>query len=375
MKVPPGIKVPHIGGLKAARRIIGRMVSPVRKPAGSPPGTLVHTGPRKVEDVSVHRLSYGPEAVHDASSVQLADILPEPETPGVHWINMDGLHEPGMLELLDTRFGVHRLVLEDVLSTNQRPKTEDYGRYFFVVLKMLAYDEETHSVTSEQVSMIVIDNLLFSFQERPGDVFDPVRRRLREGKGRIRGKGADYLAYALIDAVVDSYFAVLERIGDRIEDLEEQALIDASVETVHEIHNLRRETLILRRAVWPLRDALGPMYRGDIDQITPETRIFLRDVHDHAVQVIDTVESLREVLAAAMDLHLSSVSNRMNEVMKVLTIIATIFIPLSFFAGVYGMNFEYMPELSMPWAYPALWVFMTAIALAMLGYFKHKGWF
>ena len=366
---------PHIPGIRAARKVIGRVVNPVRKPAGSPPGTLIHTGPRKVEEVRVHRLSYGPDGLEERTGGELKELLPGPDDAGVHWVNVDGLHEPGMLDELDTRYGIHRLVLEDVLSTHQRPKTEDYGRYFFVVLKMLTFDEESRSVTAEQVSMIVMDGLLVSFQERPGDVFEPVRERLRHAKGRIRTKGVDYLAYALIDAVVDSYFTVLERIGDQIEELEVDALTDGGPATIHTIHELRRETLVLRRAVWPLRDALGPMYRGDMASVHEETRIFLRDVHDHAVQVIDTVESLRELLTAAMDLHLSSISNRMNEVMKVLTIIATIFIPLSFFAGIYGMNFEHMPELSMPWAYPTLLGFMAAMALGMLGYFKHKDWF
>lgn len=365
----------RLPGIGVARKVIGRVVSPVRKPAGSPPGTLIHTGPRKVEEVRVHRMSYGPHRLEERDGDELVPLLPGPEDTGVDWVNVDGLHRTDMLEELDARYGIHRLVLEDVLSTNQRPKTEDYGRYFFVVLKMLTFDEETHSVTAEQVSLIVMDGLLISFQERPGDVFDPVRERVRHAKGRIRSRGVDYLAYALIDAVVDSYFSVLERIGDEIEALEAAALTDDGTQIIHHIHELRRETLVIRRAVWPLRDALGPMYRGDMAGITEETRVFMRDVHDHAVQVIDTVESLRELLAAAMDLHLSNVSNRMNEVMKVLTIIATIFIPLSFFTGLYGMNFTHMPELSIPWAYPALLGFMSAIALGMVGYFKHKGWF
>ncbi len=379
MKAPQRPKVPHIAGLAAARRVIGRVVGPVRKPPGSPPGTLVHTGTRKVEQVHVSHMAYDAEELHESSGASLSEVLAAlPATPNasrVDWINVDGLHEPGLLESLDTRFGIHRLVLEDVLSTHQRPKTEDHGAYFFVVLRMLSFDENTGSVEAEQVSLIVTDRLLISFQERSGDVFEPVRERLRQAKGRIRSRGVDYLAYALIDAVVDGYFEVLEKIGDRIEELETLALTDASTDTVHAIHTLRREALVLRRAVWPLRDALGPMYRGDVSQVREETRVFLRDVHDHAVQVIDTVESLRELLSAAMDLHLSNVSNRMNEVMKVLTIIATIFIPLSFFAGVYGMNFEHMPELALPWAYPALLAFMASLALGMLGFFKHKGWF
>jgi magnesium transporter len=379
MKAPHGPKIPHIAGLAAARRVIGRVVGPVRKPPGSPPGTLVHTGTRKVEQVHVRHLSYDADELHETSGATLEEVLDAlpsaPDGPGVHWINVDGLHEPGLLEYLDTRYGIHRLVLEDVLSTHQRPKTEDHGSYFFVVLRMLSFDEKTASVEAEQVSLIVTDRILISFQERPGDVFEPVRERLRLAKGRIRSRGVDYLAYTLIDAVVDGYFEVLEKIGDQIEELETRALTDGTTDTMHAIHVLRREALVLRRAVWPLRDALGPMYRGDVAQVREETRVFLRDVHDHAVQVIDAVESLREMLSAAMDLHVSNVSNRMNEVMKVLTIIATIFIPLSFFAGVYGMNFEHMPELALPWAYPALLAFMAVLALGMLGYFKHKGWF
>jgi magnesium transporter len=376
MKVPkPGNKIPELTPLRTARRVIGRIVSPVRKPPGSAPGTLVHTGPRKVESIAVQRLTYGPDHLREDTGTEIEPLLPEPEPGTVCWINVDGLHDPSVLEHVGTRYGFHRLVLEDVLSTHQRPKVEDHRSYFFVVLKMLSYDEPTRTVSAEQVSLIVADGLLFSFQERPGDVLDPVRERLRHAKGRIRGRGSDYLAYALIDAIVDGYFAVLEKVGDRIEELEEQAIDDGSAETMHAIHQFRREILVLRRAVWPLRDALGPMYRGDIAQIGEETRVFLRDVHDHAVLVIDNVESLRELLSATMDLHLSGISNRMNEVMKVLTMIATIFIPLSFFAGVYGMNFEHMPELALPWAYPALLTLMAGIAFGMLAYFKRKRWF
>ncbi|MEX2466993.1 MAG: magnesium/cobalt transporter CorA [Gemmatimonadota bacterium] len=375
MKGPePGKKIPHLSPLVTARRVIGRVVSPVRKPPGSAPGTLMHTGPRKVESVYVQRMTYDERDLSEESGAQIEALLPQPEPGTVAWVNVDGLHDPSVLEHIGARYGFHRLVLEDVLSTQQRPKTEDHKAYFFVVLKMLSYDEATRTVAAEQVSLIVADGLLFSFQERPGDVFEPVRERLRQAKGRIRARGSDYLAYALIDAVVDSYFSVLESIGDQIETLEDQAFA-GSTDTIRTIHALRREIMILRRAVWPLRDALGPMYRGDIDQVADETRIFLRDVHDHAVLVIDTVESLRELVSAATDLHLSGISNRMNEVMKVLTMIATIFIPLSFFAGVYGMNFEHMPELALPWAYPALLAFMAAIAIGMLGYFKRKRWF
>jgi len=376
---PPSVdKLPPIPGVRAAgrvtRKLIGRVVRPARKPAGSAPGTLVHTGPRVAETVRVTRLRYGAGTLEEDAHDSLDDRLLEDDGASVVWLNVDGLHDASILDAIDVRFGVHRLVLEDVLSIHQRPKVEAYDGYFFAVVKMLDFDEESRCVTVEQVSFIVGERFLFSFQERSGDVFDPVRERLRGGKGRIRGRGVDYLAYALIDAVVDRYFLVLERIGDRIEQIEEEAMNGGSSATIHAIHDLRREILVLRRAVWPLRDALALMYRGDVEGIHEDTRLFLRDVHDHTVQVIDTIESLRELLSAAMDLHLSSVSNRMNEVMKVLTIIATIFIPLSFFAGVYGMNFEHMPELSWPWAYPALLGFMLVIALGMIGFFKRKDW-
>ena len=239
---------------------------------------------------------------------------------------------------------------------------------------MLSFEEETDTVLAEQVSFIVGERYLFSFQERYGDVFEPVRERLRDGRQRIRARGTDYLVYALIDAIVDRYFRILETIGDRIEELEAAVLQDPSIELMHRIHALKREVLVIRRAVWPLREALGQLYRGEIKHVTEETQLFLRDVYDHCVQVIDTVETLREVLSSTLDLYMSGVSNRMNEVMKVLTIIATIFIPLSFFAGLYGMNFEYMPELHVRWAYPTLLGAMAVTAGGMLWYFRRNGW-
>jgi magnesium transporter len=269
---------------------------------------------------------------------------------------------------------VHRLALEDVLTPTTRPKVEDFETHYLVIMKMLSFDEETESIIAEQVSLIVGERYLFTFQERVGDVFEPVRERLRQSKGRIRSRGTDYLAYALIDAIVDSYYRILETVGDRIEEIEEAALGEPTMEVMRRIHNLKREMLILRRAIWPLREATGQLYRGEVPLVTPETQLFLRDVHDHCVQVIDTVETLREVLSGAMDLYMSGVSNRMNEVMKVLTIIATIFIPLSFFAGLYGMNFDYMPELHVRWAYPVLLGGMATVAGGMLWYFHKKGW-
>jgi magnesium transporter len=327
-----------------------------------------------VEKAGIRLIDYDAKNIDEQTLTSIQDCYPFVDAPPVSWINVDGLHEVEIVEAVGDRFGVHRLALEDVLSPTQRTKVEEFDDHFLVIIKMLSFEPDTDSIIAEQVSLIVGRSYLFSFQERPGDVFEPVRERLRHGKGRLRTRGTDYLAYTLIDAIVDSYYRILETVGDRIEVLEEEALGEPTIDLMHRIHHLKREMLIVRRAVWPLRETLGQMYRGEVESITEETQLFLRDVYDHSVQVIDTVETLREVLSSTMDLYLSSVSNRMNEVMKVLTVIATIFIPLSFFAGLYGMNFSYMPELQVRWAYPALLTFMATIGAGMLWQFRRKGW-
>jgi len=353
---------------------MNRLVDRVNKASGSTPGALVHAGQRKVEQIRIRLIDYDADRIEERTLEGVDECFPFVDRPPVTWVNIDGLHDTSVAEAVADRFNVHRLALEDVLSPNQRPKVENYDDHYLVILKMLSFEAQTASIVAEQVSFIVGPRYLFSFQEVYGDSFEPVRERLRHGKGRIRSRGTDYLAYALIDAVVDNYFRILESMGDTIEDLEAAALGEPDISTLHRIHHLRREMLVVRRAVWPLREVLGQMYRGEIDLISEETQLFLRDVHDHAVQVIDTTETLREVLTGAMDLYLSGVSNRMNEVMKVLTIIATIFIPLSFFAGLYGMNFKYMPELGLRWAYPALLGFMGTVLVGMLWAFRRKGW-
>lgn len=365
-------KAKHV--LRKAPAVMGRIVRRVHKAPGSAPGTLVHTGAKKVEAVRMRLIEYDEEAVHERTLDKIEDCFGPAAAPPVSWVNIDGLHDVDVIEAVGKQFDIHRLALEDVLSPSQRPKVEEYDSHFLVIMKMISFDADDITVNTEQVSFIVGPTYLFSFQERFGDVFEPVRERLRKGQGRLRTRGTDYLAYALIDAVVDEYFRTLEQIGDQIEELEELVLGDPQTAVIRRIHDLRREMLILRRAVWPLREALGQLYRGEIPHVTEETRLFLRDVYDHSVQVIDTVETLRDVLSGAMDLYMSGVSNRMNEVMKVLTVISTIFIPLSFFAGLYGMNFQNMPELAVPWAYPALLGFMLSIAAGMVWFFKRRGW-
>lgn len=279
-----------------------------------------------------------------------------------------------VIEKLGKCFNVHPLTLEDILNTEQRPKAEDFDDYIFIVSKMLYYDEKEHLVRSEQVSIILGPNFLISFQEVEGDVFNSVRERLRKGKGRIRKAASDYLAYALIDAIVDHYFIILENFGEKIESLEDQLVTAPTQETLQSIHNMKREMILFRKQVWPLRELIAKLTKGETPLINESTHVYLRDVYDHTIQIIDTIESFRDILSGMLDIYLSTISNRMNEVMKVLTIIATIFIPLTFIAGIYGMNFKFMPELEWHWGYFLALLVMGIIALVMVFYFWKKEW-
>jgi magnesium transporter len=269
---------------------------------------------------------------------------------------------------------LHPLLLEDIVNTKQRPKLEDYGGYFFIVLKMLHYHEEENRLEVEQASFIVGPNYVISFQEKVGDFFEGVRDRLRSAKGRLRKCGTDYLFYALIDAIVDSYFIILEKLGEKIEALEERLLESAEPESLQTIHALKREMIRLRKSVWPLREVISSLRKGESKLVKKSTEVFFRDVYDHTIQVVDTIESYRDLISGMHDLYLSNVSNKMNEIMKVLTIIATIFIPLTFIAGIYGMNFEYIPELKFHWGYFVVWIIMIIIGAGMAVFFRKKKW-
>jgi len=353
-----------------------RLVKKTVKKVGSSPGTLIHVGEQKMEKVGIRVLDYDTEHLED--HLIRPDEIPRcgafREQPTVTWINLDGIHQVEIIESFGKCFNLHPLVLEDILNTEHRPKLEDYGDYLFIIVKMLQFDPEAEDIRTEQVCLILGKNFVLSFQEAEGDVFDGVRDRIRNHKGRIRGMGADYLAYALLDSIVDSYFGILEKIGDRIEGLEAELIAAPTRATQEKIHHFKREMILLRKAVWPLREVISGMQREDSPLVGKATGLFLRDVHDHTVQVIDTVETLRDIISGMLDLYLSSLSHRMNEVMKVLTIIATIFIPLSFMTGVYGMNFEYMPELKWHWSYFVLWGLMLAVAGGMLLFFRRKKW-
>jgi len=342
--------------------------------AGLPPGTLVHIGERKSEKVKITLFDYDEQHFHEREDVTFDECLLFKDQPTVTWINVSGLHQVDVLEKLGECYGLHPLVMEDILNTDQRPKMEDYGEYIYIVVKMIFTSDQAREIVTEQISLILGPNFVFSFQEMEGDVFNPIRERIRSGKGRLRKMKADYLAYSLLDAIVDNYFVVLEKIGERIASLEEELTTDSTPLTLREIHDLKREMIFLRKSVWPVREVISSLERGESSLIQESTGIYLRDVYDHTVQVIDTVESFRDMLSGMLDIYLSTISNRMNAVMKALTIIATIFMPLTFIAGLYGMNFKNMPELEWPWGYPSILSIMVAIGVSMLVYFKRKKW-
>ena len=351
-----------------------RLMKRSGKKLGLSPGTLIHIGDQKVGKVKISLTNYDQEQLQEKELKNIEESFAYKDTPPITWINIDGLHDIDIIDKIGRHFGIHPLTLEDIVNTGHRPKAEDFEDYDYIVLKMLAYDEDKNHITAEQVSFILGPHYLISFQETEGDVFNFVRERIRKAKGRIRKSGCDYLVYALIDAVVDHYFLVLEKVGDKIELLEEELLGDIQTETLQSIHHLKREMIFFRKQVWPLRDILSTLMKDETSLIRETTQIFIRDLYDHTIQVMDTIESFRDVLSGLQDLYLSTVSNRMNEVMKVLTIMATIFIPLTFIAGIYGMNFEYMPELKWRLAYPALWILLFAIFIFMVFWFKRKKW-
>jgi magnesium transporter len=342
------------------------------KKAGLAPGSLIHVGERKIENVRMRLIDYDEKRIEERELKSIDEFLPYTEKESVTWINIDGLHDIDLISDIGKFFSVHPLVLEDIVNTEQRPKMEDFEEHLFIVLKMIHYQSDIHQVQFEQLSLILCKNVVISFQERVGDIFEPVRERLRKAKGRVRKMGPDYLIYVLMDAVVDNYFVVLENMGERVTELEESLVNDPESDILQSIHKFKRELILLRRCIWPLRELIGSLERGEADLINEKTTVFLRDIYDHTIQVIDTVETYRDIVSSMMDLFLSSVSNRMNEVMKVLTVIATIFIPLTFIAGIYGMNFEYMPELGWHWGYFTALILMLAIGVLMVIWFKRK---
>ena len=341
---------------------------------GLPPGTLVHIGEKKAEKPIITVRDYDERHFSEHSSDRMDECLLVSNAPTVNWVDVAGVHEVGVVEFLGTCFGIHPLVLEDVVNTGQRSKLEDFGDYLFLVVRKVGNLETEAGIDYEQLSLILGSNFVITFQETESQIFSPLIERLRNERSRTRRMGADYLAHALLDLVVDSYFVILERLGDRIEVVEDEVVASPTQTTFREIHDLKRELILLRKAVWPLRELVGGLARGDSALIQESTRLYFRDVYDHTIQIIETMDTFRDMLSGFVDIYLSSVSNRMNAVMKVLTIIATIFMPMTFIAGVYGMNFQHMPELAWAWGYPLALGIMGLVALGMVWFFVRKGW-
>jgi len=339
---------------------------------GAPPGTIIYSGKDTSEKVKITLIEYNETEYIEKDFYSFSECMENVNHSMVKWINVDGIHKADLIETIGKHFNIHPLTLEDIVNTNQRPKFEDYDSYVVSIMKMIYYDSE---IRSEQLSVVLLEGMVISFQEvHGGDAFDMIRTRIRQGKGRIRKMGADYLAYALLDAVVDCYFNILEKIGDRIELLEEEVVDNPTRQTLEQIHHMKREMIFLRKAVWPMRELISNLERSETELVKSSTDIYLRDLHDHVIRVIDTVETFRDLLSGMMDIYLSSVSNRMNEIMKVLTIITTIFVPVTFIVGVYGMNFEDMPELHSKWGYPITMAVIVITIISLLIYFRRRKW-
>lgn len=320
----------------------------------------------------IHIIDYTSNIVEETEVKTINECIPFKKRKSVTWINIESLADRDIIDQVGKFFSIHPLIIEDIKLTGQRPKMEEFDTYNYFVLRMFSYQNE--KINTEQVSIIMGESYIITFQEKPGDVFDPIRKRIRAKKYRINTLASDFLAYSLIDIIIDNYFVILENLGEQVEHLEDVLLLDPSKKALHEIHSLKRKVLHLRRAVWPLRELITNFERSESELIESSTHHYIRDIYDHVIQIIDTVETYRDSLSSMLDIYLSSVSNRMNEIMKVLTIISTIFIPLTFITGLYGMNFKYMPELSLKWGYPAVISIMLFTVTGLIIYFKRKKW-
>lgn len=350
------------------------------KKAGLPPGTLVHLGEHSTRDVHVSIVTYDAETIvrnRESGPIDFITLRRESDEKVPHqvtWITVDGLHQTDLIEKIGKAYHIHPLVLEDIVSGEQRPKVEDFGAYLYIVVRAFRYNEETEEVDSEQVSFVLFDHTVLTFRERESDLFEPILERLKGSQGRIRKLGADYLAYTLLDVMIDDYFVVLEKVGERIEVLEDRLVEEAGTESLKQLHHFKRNMIFFRRSIWPLRDVISALERSEFPLITEGTRTYFRDLNDHTVRIVDMVETFRDMLGTMLDLYLSSASHRNTQVMNVLTIVATIFIPATFITSFYGMNFEYMPELHWKLGYPAVILLMIAVSTFLVLFFKKKRW-
>lgn len=343
------------------------------KKPGLPPGSVVFTGDQIAAPPTLSVFNYNDETCEERVVKTVDEWTDFRDERTVSWLNVNGVHDVSIVQRVGELVDLHPLVMEDVVNLDQRPKLEDFEQYLFVVLKMIHYDEE-YDLKIEQVSLIVGPTHVVSFQEHEGDVFEPIRHRIRTRSGRIRRMGTDYLAYALIDIIVDHYFSIVEQTGEEISRLEERLVNRPDKGDLVLINDLKREVTLFRKSIWPLREVVSGLQRSESALIKSQTEVFLSDVYDHTIQALDMAETLRDLLSSLTDLYMSSLSQKMNEVMQFLTIVGAIFIPLTFIAGVYGMNFSRMPELGWPYGYPTVLLLMLLIGVGLLAYFKHKKW-
>jgi magnesium transporter len=341
---------------------------------GLSPGSLVHIGEVFDHDTVITLINYDKTTLEQKRITTIEEILPYKDKTSTTWVHIDGLHNTQLIQQIGQHFKVHTLVQEDILNTHQRSKFDDYGHYLFIVLKTLSIKANSFAIDYEQISILVFKNFIFTFKEKPTLLFEPIKVRIQNSKGRIRHFGSDYLAYVVLDTIVDGYFLLQDALDEVIENIEDELLISPSEDTLTTIQQMRRELIFVRKSISPLRELLAGIQRSDSALINEKNRRYFADVYDHALRVIETMESYRELITGMLDIYLSSVNNKMSETMKVLTVFASIFIPLTFVAGVYGMNFEYMPELKMRWAYPALWGVFISISVGLMIYFKRKKW-
>ncbi|MFU8787661.1 MAG: magnesium/cobalt transporter CorA [Methylobacter sp.] len=342
--------------------------------SGLPPGSLVHVGEVHENEHKITVIDYNKTALTQRTIKSIDELLPYQATDSITWVIIDGLQDVSIIDAIGQHFGIHALILEDILNTHQRPKFEEFDDYLFIVVKALAVPDDEFGVDYEQVSLLLLNNIVFTFKEKPDAIFDPLFTRLDNEKSQIRTLGADYLTYIIMDSIVDEYFTLQDSFDELIEAVEDELLANPTAQTLATIQKIRRELIFLRRSVSPLRELLSAILRSESPLLDAKTQRYFRDVYDHVIRVTEAIESYRDLIAGMLDIYLSSVSNKMNETMKVLTVFASIFIPLTFIAGVYGMNFEFMPELKWRWGYPALWLVFIGISVSLLRFFKKKHW-
>jgi len=349
-------------------------LSKTSEKTGLPPGSLIHVGEVLEAQSRISLIDYNKEHIDERQIQSIDEILQYKETDSVTWVIVEGLAEVDIVEKIGNMFDIHPLVLEDILHTHQRPKLDEYDDYLYIVLKCLVSEKESFSVNYEQVSLLVLKNFVFMFKEKVDELLHPVLKHIRNSQGRIRGLGPDYLMYTILDTIVDQNFILMDTLDDSVTSLEDKVYSDTSQNILYAIQRLKREVISIRRNVSPIRELLAGLLRSDSELIHESTHLYLADVSDHTIHIIESIESYRDILSGLIEIYISNVSNKMNEVMKVLTVFASIFIPLTFLAGVYGMNFEYMPELKWKWAYPTLWIAFVVITVVALVYFKRKRW-